>query len=279
MALSQLSRLHVEKFLADLAADGVSNNVRFKVGKTLRTILKHAVNGDRIVKSPAAGVPLPKVRRPRTAVLTAEQANALLAVSRKDRLAAIIDLWLDTGARPGELYALHWDAVDLVAGAVSIHQSLEDIRGQRRLKEPKTERSRRRVRLAPRTVAALTAHKLLMQGEGLDVEKGLVFPAPGGGFLRKAWVLAWLRRVAKAARVSVNLTPYTMRHTSATLLLAAGVNIRTISDRLGHEGIEITLKHYAHVLPSMEQAAIEAVQGIFDGLRPDSDQKQEAAAA
>src|SRR5262245_11727937 len=56
VALAQLSRLHVEKFLADLASDGVSNNVRFKVGKTLRTILKHAVNSDRIVKSPAAGV-------------------------------------------------------------------------------------------------------------------------------------------------------------------------------------------------------------------------------
>jgi integrase len=60
--------------------------------------------------------------------------------------------------------------------------------------------------------------------------------------------------------------PHDLRHTSATLLLAAGVNIRVISERLGHESIEITLKHYAHVLPRMQEKAVEAVLGMFGAI-------------
>jgi integrase len=63
-----------------------------------------------------------------------------------------------------------------------------------------------------------------------------------------------------------DVRPYDLRHTSATLLLAAGVNIRVISERLGHESIEITLKHYAHCLPCMQEKAVEAVEALFGAI-------------
>jgi integrase len=57
--------------------------------------------------------------------------------------------------------------------------------------------------------------------------------------------------------------PYTTRHTSATLLLAAGVSIKVVSERLGHENIEPTLKHYVHAMPDHQEKAVEVVSNLF----------------
>jgi integrase len=59
------------------------------------------------------------------------------------------------------------------------------------------------------------------------------------------------------------IRPYDLRHTSATLLLLEGVNVKVVSQRLGHESIEITLKHYAHCLPAMQEAEAAAVDRLF----------------
>ena len=56
---------------------------------------------------------------------------------------------------------------------------------------------------------------------------------------------------------------YDLRHTVATLLLAADVNVKVVSECVGHESINITLKHYAHVLPSMQQRAAQAIESIL----------------
>ena len=54
-----------------------------------------------------------------------------------------------------------------------------------------------------------------------------------------------------------------LRHTAASLLLMAGENIKVVSERLGHEDIEITLKTYAHTLPTMQKGAAEKMNRIF----------------
>jgi len=67
--------------------------------------------------------------------------------------------------------------------------------------------------------------------------------------------------VKSAALPTIRL--YDLRHTVATLLLATDVNVKVVSERLGHEDITITLKHYAHALRSMQERAVEAIEGIF----------------
>jgi integrase len=56
-----------------------------------------------------------------------------------------------------------------------------------------------------------------------------------------------------------------LRHTAATLLLARGVNVKVVSEMLGHANVTITLQIYAHVLPHMQQSAVEVMDGIFGG--------------
>jgi integrase len=60
---------------------------------------------------------------------------------------------------------------------------------------------------------------------------------------------------------------YDLRHTVATLLLSRDVNVRVVSERLGHESIDITLQHYAHALPCMQERAVAVIEEIF-GDRP-----------
>jgi integrase len=56
-----------------------------------------------------------------------------------------------------------------------------------------------------------------------------------------------------------------LRHTCATLLLLADVNVKVVSERLGHSTIQMTLDTYSHVLPTMQQKAAEKLDGIFGG--------------
>jgi integrase len=104
-----------------------------------------------------------------------------------------------------------------------------------------------------------------MRQEGWDVEGGLIFCDSQGGYLRQSNVLrsSFAPALKLAGLAGKGIRPYDMRHTSATLLLLEGVNVKVVSQRLGHESIEITLKHYAHCLPTMQEAAAEAVGRLF----------------
>jgi integrase len=59
---------------------------------------------------------------------------------------------------------------------------------------------------------------------------------------------------------------YDLRHTCATLLLAKGENPKIVSERLGHASIVLTLDTYSHVLPHMQEAAVEKMEAMFGGL-------------
>jgi integrase len=170
--------------------------------------------------------------------------------------------------RPGKLFGLHWPDVDLTAGTVFVHQSLEERPGHLRLKETKTTKSRRRIKLARGTLLALADHRERMQAEGRDVIPGPVFADTEGGLLRQSNLIRRiLRPILRAAGLPVT-RPYDLRHTCATLLLSRDVNIRIVSERLGNESIELTLKHSAHVRPDMQQKAVEAVESLFSEIVP-----------
>lgn len=195
--------------------------------------------------------------------LTVDEARRLLAVARTKRLGPMYELALDSGMRPGELAALHWPDVDLPGGRVTVRYSLEERKGQFRLKEPKSRAGRRTIRISPATVGALRGHQERMAAEGRDVETGPVFVGVRGGWLSQPTLYrrVWLPMVKEAGLR--HFTPYATRHTAACLLLSRGVNIKLVSRRLGHEDITTTLKHYVHVLPDMEEQAVEVIQAMF----------------
>src|SRR4051794_26795049 len=117
----------------------------------------------------------PRVRRPDKAALDHRQAAALLGAAAGHRLAALFDFALDSAARPGEWFGLHWPDVDLEAGTAFIRQTVNERKGRLALKAPKTAKGKRRIKLARRTVAALAAHRERMRAEGHNVTAVPVF--------------------------------------------------------------------------------------------------------
>jgi integrase len=188
---------------------------------------------------------------------------------RDDRLFALYRLALATGMRRGEIVGLRWQDVDLDAARLAVVQQLVVVDGWRvEVSEPKTARGRRVLDLDPATVQALRAHRDVQIAErafmGPDYEDNdLVFCREDGRALHPDKVSQAFTRLARAA----GLPPirfHDLRHTYATLALAAGEYPKVLSERLGHASAAFTLDTYAHVIPSMQQAAAERIAGVLD---------------
>lgn len=95
-------------------------------------------------------------------------------------------------------------------------------------------------------------------------EHDLIFRSGTGLPLRQMTVKRQFRRLLEAAGIRP-IRLYDLRHTSATLAVAAGVSVKVISDQLGHASISFTLERYSHVLPSIQDEAAARVEGMLMG--------------
>jgi len=261
--LVKLTPFHVSNFYRELAADGKSADLQNRSGRYLRQCLHHAVRIGLITSNPAAKVPLPRVPKAKIHPLDGGQVATLLQAGKADRLYALYYLAVDSGCRQGELFALERGDLDLTRGEITVTKSLEELNGQLRVKEVKTPKGKRRIKLAVSTVTALREHLDRMDNEGHGSQ--VVFCDTAGGYLRKGNVL---RRSFKPLLREASLPAirfHDLRHTTATLLLLAGVNIKMVSERLGHSTVELTLNTYSHVLPTMQEQAAEMMDGILTG--------------
>lgn len=265
--LGELTPMQVRDWMSTMTTAGVSSRDRHGALKTLRTALQSAINAGQLYRNVAKeGSKLPKLKARAFTVWTDDQALAFLAATAGSDIEAYWWLALDTGCRPGELFGLHWPCVNPTAGTVEIRQALEWISKRTpRLKEPKTEAGIRTLPVTDATMKRLQAHRQKMREKGYDVNDGPVFLNRWGTWLRPKETGDRLRKLCKAAGVP-RIRLYDLRHTSATLLLAGDVNIKVVSQRLGHTDIAITLRHYAGFLPSMQERAVKAMETLHARL-------------
>jgi integrase len=261
LKLTKLNKAQIRAWYMSLAKVGLSAALQRKVGTTLTIALNHAVNDDLLPSNPATKVRKPKPKNSEIVPLDLDQVAALIRAAKSDRLFALYLIALDSGARPGELFALLWTDVELEGRYISITKSLEDIGGALRIKPVKTPKSRRRIDLSANTAAALAEHRKMMLAEGHIA--GPVFCDTQGGYLRNSNLRknSFLPILARAKLPHIRL--YDLRHTCATLLLLADVPAKVVSERLGHSSITLTLDTYSHVLPTMQRRAADLMGQIL----------------
>lgn len=259
--LNQLDPLLIEQMVGRLAERGVSSADMHKSVKVLRQSLKDAVRLKMLYANPADRARLPRVVRKEMRCWTRDEAQRFLASSFGHRLYPLWALALDTGMRQGELLALCWGDINLDEGYLDVKHTLEEIRGEFRLKEPKTAKSRRRIWLGAAALAALRAIKDRPGPLSKGASGAKVFHTRTNNWLYRDNLCVYLRNAIREAGVP-RIRFHDIRHTNATLLLAAGVGIKTVSERLGHANVGITMETYAHVLPG-EQKAVAAVSGAL----------------
>jgi integrase len=271
----------VEQLFVKLHSLGLTLKQQGKVGTTLSAALGKAVKKGLLQRNPCEHAEWPMPDDPnKVKAYTKDQVGALLKAAQADRLYAMYVLSLDAGLRQEEAFALEWPDVDFTAGTVRVHTALEEISlkkradigrtetavGRFRIKSIKTKKGSRTLPLAPHTVAVLRQHRDHMTAEGHGSR--IVFCDTGGGYLRKSNVRRRSLLPVLARAGLPNYGSHGMRHTCATLLLLDGVNIKVVSERLGHSTVVLTLQTYVHVLPGMQDAAAEKVEGWFRTLLP-----------
>jgi integrase len=255
LRLSSLDRKKVQALVDRLVREGRSPSTVANAIAPLRVIYRRAVERETVAVSPTRNLRIPKDRR-RPEPLVAPQAI-------EERLAALPEphraLWSTavlSGLRRGELQALRWDDVDLEAGVIRVGRSWDRVAGEI---TPKSLAGERSVPVPTRLGAILRAH-----GERQDRdERGLVFGVEEG----RPFDPANGRRLARRIWEQAGLEPLTMhgcRHAYASLMIAAGVNAKALSEFLGHSSITVTIDRYGHLLPGSQRTAADQLDRFLD---------------
>src|SRR5262249_12748237 len=172
------------------------------------------------------------------------------------------------GMGGGEVVGLRWGDIDLDGATLRVERSVEETRAGLRVKPPKTASCRRNLSLPPEAVAILRAHKVkllelhLLLGLGIIKPDTLVFSTVDGGLLSpdnlsRDWI-----RVSRAKGLP-KVSFHALRHTHASVLIRKGVDILTISRRLGHSKAAMTLDVYGHMLEGADDAAAKAIASVL----------------
>ena len=240
-----------------------------RVHAVLRSALNTAVKRRLIPFSPAEHIELaPETpKRPRPWGVT--EARLFLDRVASDRLGPLYELMLSTGLRRGEAIGLRWQDVDLVSGALFVVQQITEVHGHAVVGAPKTRRGTRVVPIDPRTVATLQRHRSTQDLERTASGPGwngddLVFTKEDGSPLRPEYATRhFLSLVTGMGLPRIRL--HDLRHTHATLALSAGVDMKIVSDRLGHSQISVTADLYTQVTRGVARTAANQIADVLRG--------------
>lgn len=253
-SLSRVERPHLQRFVEQLLRDGHNPSTVRNTITAVRVIYRRALDLGDVAVNPTHGLRLPASRGRRERIASPEEAAALVAAAPPQDRA----LWataLYAGLRLGELRALDWSHVDFERGVIRVERAWEP--HERQFITPKSKAGVRSVPLAAVLRRRLVEHRLL-SGRA----SGLVFgdgtrpfdPSRLYARARNAWIAVELQPI----------TPHEARHTFASLMIAAGVNVKALSVYMGHGSIAITLDRYGHLLPGAEGDAADRFDALVE---------------
>ncbi len=248
-------------------AGGLSVSTVRYIHVIIHGALADAVDLDLIAENPATKAKPPRATsgaRHEMSVWNADELQRFLASLEHEPLYAAFRLAALTGMRRGEVLGLRWGDLDLDRGQVVIRHTLVSIAYEVVDSTPKTHRPRM-VELDAETASVLRRHRDKVAGVGSEPgPTDLVFTDENGVRLHPdLFTQRFDRLVARSGLPRIRL--HDLRHTHATLGLAAGVGVRVMSERLGHASPEFTMKQYVHVLPGMQAAAAQQIADLIGG--------------
>ena len=282
--LHELNSSHIQQFVEQLEntpkLDKHNNPTNEKISQStvkrnlavLQAILKLAVKQGLIQFNPANAerLTLPKVQKPKIEIFTKQEAVRMLECLENESLQfqVLIQLAIFTGARRGELVALKFSDIDFENRKITIERSAYKIRGEPIKIKPPKDYETRTVTVNQSSVDLLK----LLKAEKIEQAQRL-----GTQWVDENWVFTqWNGKIMNIDTPTVQFSKFlkkygfqhrkfhSLRHTSATLLLYNGVNIKQVQGRLGHSNIETTNK-YLHLI---EEADVDAADKLDLLLSP-----------
>jgi integrase len=252
--LSTVTRNSLQDLIEELVAAGYAPSSIRNALMPLRAVFRRAVTRGEVPANPTRGLEFPVNRRGRDRVASPAEANELLeALPERDRA-----LWataIYAGLRRGELQALRWCDVDLRTGVISVFHGWDREAG---LIEPKSAAAERKVPIA-KTLRVYLVEQRLRLGA---MNEQFVFSVTGKRPFDPPTVCERARRAWREAALEP-ITLHECRHTFASLMIAAGVNVKALSSYMGHSTVTLTLDRYGHLLPGNELEAASALDGYL----------------
>ena len=207
---------------------------------------------------------------------TPAELHRFLEDNEHDELFPILRLVAMTGLRRGEACGLRWSDVDLEKGTIRVRQQLVIVAagdgGHEAVMEEatKSDAGRRTIDLDETTAAVLRSHrsrqaKRRLRAGARWADSGLVFTNDTGAPLDPERVSSKFETRVKRFD-GPRLRFHDLRHTHCAHLIGAGVNVKTISRRLGHASVSFTLDRYGHLMPEADGEAAAAVAALVDGV-------------
>jgi integrase len=250
---------------------GLSARTVHHMHRILKQALAQAVKWSLLQRNPADAVDPPKVERTAMQTYDLAQTAELIEAMRPTRMHVPTILAVLCGMRRGEIAALRWRNVDLAAGSLVVIESAEQTKAGIRYKEPKSGRGRN-VALSDTVIEELKAWRVRQAQEFLrlglrpDGDSFVVTQADGSPLQPNSLTHEWVRLIGQTSLPRLRL--HDLRHAHATHLLAAGINPKIASERLGHSKVGITLDLYSHVMPGMQEDAVAKVGAALRAAKP-----------
>jgi integrase len=267
--LQKLLPQHLQKLYNQKLEEGYAPQTVKHIHRVLHRALGDALRWQLVVRNVCDAVDPPRVPKKEMQALTGEQALQFLEAAAGDPLEALYVLALTTGMRQGELLGLKWEDLDLALGTVQVRRTITRLTKKGfTVSEPKTAKSRRKIHLTRLAIEALKRHRIrqneakLAAGPAWD-EQGWVFcnkvgrPIEVGNMIRRSFRLI----LTKAGLPIIRF--HDLRHSAASLLLSLGVHAKIVQELLGHSQISLTLDTYSHVLPSLQEEAVNRLNTLL----------------
>ncbi len=280
LRIEKITPTHLLAFYANLQENGIrddglpgglSEKTILHYHRLLSSILNDAVMWQVIPSNPASRVRPPKVPKKIAKHFDEQQTMAVLNALENEPLKykAAITLTIFTGVRKGELAGLEWQDVDFTEGTIRIERSTQYVTGVGIVTgPPKTEQSKRLISVPVSVMALLKQYKTHQAQERLkvgDLWQGTerLFTTWDGRPMHPVTISKWWKKFLNRHGFP-HIPFHGLRHTSATLLIGQGLHAKTISDRLGHSTIGITMDTYGHFLKSADQMAAEKLENLLN---------------
>jgi integrase len=260
-AKQQLKAEQIQKWHKDLLDQGLSPVTIKHANTVLKLVFGRAIE-NKVLTANVAIRKLPKAIE----ILLRDQIAALLEGLSGHMLHPIASLALATGMRRGELLALEWSDVDLDSATVTVTHSLEETQAAGlRVKSTKTGKPRP-ITLPQDAVDMLRTHRAAQMRLRLELGQGgpptLVFSTVEGAHIKPDSLSRFWHQTLVARKLP-QVKFHGLRHQHASTLIKAGVDILTISRRLGHSKASMTLDIYGHLIEGADAAAAKAIEGML----------------
>lgn len=268
-AIQDIKPATLNAFYASLAKDGLSGTSQSMYHKILNSMFSCAVRWQMLSVNPLTAVEPPKTDTKEITPYTDEQSLSLLEALEGEEIKwrALITLALHMQLRRGEIIGLDWDKVDFTHGLITICQTAVRVENGLLIKETKTSAGRRTLSMSPAVAKILKAWRAEQNTERLKLgelwqDGGAVFTQWNGARMHIETPTGWFSTFLKRHDLP-HIRFHDLRHTGASLLISAGMDIETVKKRLGHSKASTTMDIYGHAYQKNDERASLIIEQIL----------------